>query len=398
MGLLFFPRGGSAQAARYLSRALVAAGWSVELVTGSLGESGDDTHAPTFFAGAGVHYLDYSEAVRVFDSRRKRARCCGADASVVRGSRRRPRCGVGGGARRAAGHLSSVWEEPFRAAGADRADVFHLHHLTPQHEAVRRCWPEGAVVAHLHGTEIKFLEAVNDRAALARSVGTTLAGMPEWVCGPTRPGVPSSTTPQRELLGTTRWEQWAHGEAWRDRLRRQAAAADHLVVVSPADRADRRRAARGRCRAGIGRSQRRRRDQVPSTADDPTGAPRALFRRWLVEDPQGWDETAVAGTVAYREADLERLLGSRRRRHRADLRRALHLRQAGPVAGAGVRPRPPPVPCVRHRWWCGEAIPASGRANTRSRSPGKPVPTGCSSPGGGATTTSPTRSPPATRW
>ena len=34
-----------------------------------------------------------------------------------------------------------------------------------------------------------------------------------------------------------------------------------------------------------------------------------MFRRWLVEDPHGWDETAVAGTVAYREADLDRLLG-----------------------------------------------------------------------------------------
>ena len=66
------------------------------------------------------------------------------------------------------------------AAGADRADVFHLHHLTPQHDAVRRCWPESAVVAHLHGTELKFLEALSERVALARSVGTTLAGMPEW--------------------------------------------------------------------------------------------------------------------------------------------------------------------------------------------------------------------------
>jgi glycosyltransferase involved in cell wall biosynthesis len=36
---------------------------------------------------------------------------------------------------------------------------------------------------------------------------------------------------------------------------------------------------------------------------------RAHFRRWLVEDPHGWDETAVAGTVAYREPDLDRLLG-----------------------------------------------------------------------------------------
>jgi len=36
---------------------------------------------------------------------------------------------------------------------------------------------------------------------------------------------------------------------------------------------------------------------------------RAHFRRWLVEDSQGWDESAVAGTVAYREPDLDRLLG-----------------------------------------------------------------------------------------
>lgn len=34
MGLLFFPRGGSAQVARYLSAALMRSGWSVDLVAG----------------------------------------------------------------------------------------------------------------------------------------------------------------------------------------------------------------------------------------------------------------------------------------------------------------------------------------------------------------------------
>jgi D-inositol-3-phosphate glycosyltransferase len=68
MGLLFFPRGGSAKVVRYLSAALVAAGRSVELVTGSLGEPGDDTHAPTFFAGTGVQFVDYSDAVGVFET------------------------------------------------------------------------------------------------------------------------------------------------------------------------------------------------------------------------------------------------------------------------------------------------------------------------------------------
>jgi glycosyltransferase involved in cell wall biosynthesis len=34
------------------------------------------------------------------------------------------------------------------------------------------------------------------------------------------------------------------------------------------------------------------------------------FRRWLVEDGQGWDESGVAGTASYREPDLDRLLGA----------------------------------------------------------------------------------------
>ena len=65
MGLLFF-RGGSAQVARYLSTALADAHWSVELVTGSLGDPGEFTHTPTFFAGTPLQHLDYSDAVRVF--------------------------------------------------------------------------------------------------------------------------------------------------------------------------------------------------------------------------------------------------------------------------------------------------------------------------------------------
>ncbi len=36
---------------------------------------------------------------------------------------------------------------------------------------------------------------------------------------------------------------------------------------------------------------------------------RTPFRRWLVDDPRGWQETTVAGTVAYREPDRDRLLG-----------------------------------------------------------------------------------------
>ena len=40
-----------------------------------------------------------------------------------------------------ADHLASVWEAPFAATGADRAHMFHLHHLTSQHDVVARRWP-----------------------------------------------------------------------------------------------------------------------------------------------------------------------------------------------------------------------------------------------------------------
>jgi hypothetical protein len=59
-GLFFFPRGGSAQVVRALSRALAETGWEVTLAAGSLGQAGDQTHAATFFAGADLVAVDYS--------------------------------------------------------------------------------------------------------------------------------------------------------------------------------------------------------------------------------------------------------------------------------------------------------------------------------------------------
>ncbi len=307
MGLLFFPRGGSAQVARYLAEALIDADWSVELATGSLGAPGEETHAPTFFAGSPVQHLDYSDAVRAFEAG---GSAIGAPVPMHPSYEDRedaPDVVFSAVPDDLAGHLSSVWETPFRTAGADRADVFHLHHLTPQHDAVARCWPDAAIVAHLHGTEIKFLEAVNERAALAGTVGATLAGMSEWARA--NPGGGSELDdPHRGLLRTTRWEQWEHGETWRNRLRRQANAADHLVVVSPGDRAT---------AVDVLGVDAARVTDVPNGVDVDRFCPRPMdrqerrahFRHWLVEDPQGWDESGVAGTIAYREPDLDRLLG-----------------------------------------------------------------------------------------
>ena len=63
---MFYPRGGSAQVARYLSRALVECGWEVVLASGSLGSPGEQTHAATFFEGLHVEAADYTPALERF--------------------------------------------------------------------------------------------------------------------------------------------------------------------------------------------------------------------------------------------------------------------------------------------------------------------------------------------
>jgi hypothetical protein len=66
MGLLFYPRGGSAQVARYLAEALDRKGWPVRLFTGSLGEPGAVANAATFFAGLDLAAADFTPALGAF--------------------------------------------------------------------------------------------------------------------------------------------------------------------------------------------------------------------------------------------------------------------------------------------------------------------------------------------
>lgn len=308
MGLLFFPRGGSAQVVRYLSLALNEAGWSTSVVAGSLGTRGEETHAPTFFAGLDLQHLDYTPAVAAFEAGRS---AVAAPVPMHPSYEDRPGApdvvlaAVDPGL---AGHLASVWETPLAAAGAAEAHVLHLHHLTPQHDAAARRWPEVPVVAHLHGTEIKLIEAVEQRVALAAALGSTLEAMPEALIRGEL-SLASLDEAQVEVVRSTRWEQWRHGQFWVERMRRQAAAADHLVVVSPPDRAT---------AAPLLRVDATHVTDVPNGVDTEHFRPRhsavpdrrTQFRRWLVEDPQGWDETGVIGSVRYREADLDTLLGA----------------------------------------------------------------------------------------
>jgi hypothetical protein len=213
MGLLFFPRGGSAQVTRYLAAALGDAGSSVSLVAGSLGAPGKGSHAPTFFAGIDLRYLDYTAAVAGFETG-----ASAVAAPVPMHPSYEDRQGAPDPVLAAvdpalAGHLSSVGEAPFAATGADRADLFHLHHLTSQHDAVARRWPHVPLVAHLHGTEIKLIEAIKLRAAVAGALDLTLAAMPDAVDhGAIDTG--ALDRGQLDLLCSTRWSQWRHGEFW----------------------------------------------------------------------------------------------------------------------------------------------------------------------------------------
>ncbi len=67
MSLIFYPRGGSAQVARYLSRALIELGHDVHLITGTL-HDGDAQHdANVFFGGIPLTLVDYTDAWRGFE-------------------------------------------------------------------------------------------------------------------------------------------------------------------------------------------------------------------------------------------------------------------------------------------------------------------------------------------
>jgi glycosyltransferase involved in cell wall biosynthesis len=188
-----------------------------------------------------------------------------------------------------------------------KADVVHLHHLTPQFDTVARRWPDVPVLAHLHGTELKLIEAIAERAAVAAALGTTLAGMPALAAAGRDWGTLLDAT-HAEIAGKTRWDQWVHGRFWAAHLRAQAQRADQLVVVSPPDRAtavallavDPERVVAIPNGVNLDRFRPR-----PLARDER----RARFRRWLVEEPQGWTERGSSGTIAYRDDDLDRLLG-----------------------------------------------------------------------------------------
>jgi len=256
MGLLFYPRGGSAQVTRSLARQLPSCGWDVTIVSGSLGEGGR-TDARRFFEGLEVRAVDYTEAAAAADP-------LAADPPMHPSYEDRSDAPDPVFARvDDAGYerLVAAWARELEAADAAGADVLHLHHLTPLNEAALQEATGVPVVGHIHGTELLMLE--------------------EIASGPP-PG-------------------WGHAEVWVERMRRWLDACAGIVVLSPTQLE--------RLEGLLGVSADRC-TVVPNGYDPEIFQPRevnrlAHWRRHLVESPQAWRPGGEPGSVRYCEGDLE---------------------------------------------------------------------------------------------
>jgi D-inositol-3-phosphate glycosyltransferase len=301
MSLLFYPRGGSAQVVRYLVPALEGSGWPVALVAGSLGEPGDRTHAASFFKHGRLTAVDYGPAVHAHAEGRDPL----AEAVPMHPSYEH-RAGapdpVFAAVPPPAGHhLAKTWEALLARAWPQAPAVLHLHHLTPMHEAAARRFPDVPLVTHLHGTEILMLEHIDRLRALAGALGTDLAGMAATAAARAR--TLDLDPDERRVLRETSWAHWRFGDHWARRLRHAARLSSRIVAISPHLRDEARRLLDVPAEAveaipngvDVERFDRHRLEPVERMQ---------RWRRWLIEDPLGWDESGRPGTVRYREHDL----------------------------------------------------------------------------------------------
>jgi glycosyltransferase involved in cell wall biosynthesis len=256
LGLLFFPRGGSAHVARALARRLPELGWEVTLLTGSLGHGGH-SDARRFYGGLDPRVVDYTEAAGAADP-------LAADPPMQPSYEDRADAPDPVFARvddAAYERLVSTWSAALADAGAAEADVLHLSHLTPLNQAAARVAPDVPVVAHVHGTELLMLEEIDQ-------------GPPEG---------------------------WAHAAAWAERMRGWAQRARRLLVLSESQ-LDRIEALLGvpadRCTVVPNGFD-------PETFDRRPVDRRAHWREHLVERPGGWAPGGQPGDIAYSPSDVE---------------------------------------------------------------------------------------------
>ncbi len=256
MGLLFYPRGGSAHVARNLASALPQAGWDATIVSGSVTLPNHPGDATAFYEELDVHPVDMTSALTAADP-------LAGQPPMHPSYEDRPNAPDRVFARLDdddAEQQVLAWTRALQSVGAADFDVLHLHHLTPLYEAAARVAPAVPIVGHLHGTELLMLEAIEE-------------------------------DPHR----------WSYGPAWAERLRGWAQSADRLIVLtdSAIERAER--------LLGIDPE---RCVQVSNGFNPDHFGPRhldhrALWRRMLVDEPRGWAPNEEPGTVSYPPEALE---------------------------------------------------------------------------------------------
>jgi glycosyltransferase involved in cell wall biosynthesis len=243
----FFPRGGSAHAARGLARELPRWGWSVRLVSGSRPDLGRSADARAFYEGLDVFPVELD---------------AGPDSPSHVSYEDRPESGEPVYAALDDDEFERLvrgWARALEDAGAPSADVLHLHHLTPIDEAAARIAPDVPIVGQLHGTELLMLERIESDP-------------------------PAS---------------WTHAQKWRERMIGWARACPRLLVApGGVDRA-----------IDLLGLERERVVPLPNGFDPELFRPRdidraAHWRHHLVEEPRGWVPGEPAGSVAYSEEDL----------------------------------------------------------------------------------------------
>jgi glycosyltransferase involved in cell wall biosynthesis len=260
--VMFFPRGGSAHAARGLARALPRRGWGVTLLSGSRPGAGPDADARAFYRGLDVRPVEPDD-IAAGDGAPVAAN--GSAAWLQPSYEDRP-----GAAETVFAALDDLdferhvraWSAALERAGAHRVDLAHLHHLTPINEAVGRLAPDLPVVGQLHGTELLMLERIEK-------------------------GPPDS---------------WRQAGRWRERLVEWAHRCRRLLVAP----------------GGLERAARlleldpARLVPVPNGLDPDLFKPRrvdraAHWRRHLVAEPLGWAPGRPPGSISYADADLAAL-------------------------------------------------------------------------------------------
>ena len=223
------------------------------MVSGSLTRPGEPGDAREFYAGLDVRPVDMTAALSAADP-------MAADPPMHPSYEDRPDAPDRVFASLDDGEYERqvvAWSRALQSVDAAGADVLHLHHLTPIHEAASRVAPDVPIVGHLHGTELLMLESI-------------------------------AASPDR----------WAHAAAWVDRMRAWAAACERVIVLSETQ------VARAEELLGLDPA---RCVLVPNGYDPKAFQPRHLdhaahWRRHLVEEPRGWGPGGER--VGYSDADL----------------------------------------------------------------------------------------------